>query len=555
MNFSLKKLDISKKVYDIQVKNNPTFTVGRSKLVVHNCFLSYMQDSASGLVDTLSEVNTLSMLGGGVGIGVDIRSADDKSVGVMPHLKIYDASCLAYRQGKTRRGSYAAYLRIDHPDVAMFLEMRKPTGDQNVKCLNLHHGIILTDKFMNIIEQCMIDPDFDDSWNLYDTHNTDKVKETVSAKELWQKILELRMQTGEPYLLFIDTANEQMPEFQKNLGLSIKQSNICSEIVLPTDEKRTAVCCLSSVNLRYYDEFKDNYQFFRDVAEMLDNVLTIFIKKAPSSISRAKFSAKRERAIGIGVLGFHTHLQQNNIPFESALAKSRNMQIFKSIRNHLDQANKELGFERGNCPDFEEGFRGEKPYYQRFSHLMAIAPTASTSIIMGNISPSIEPIRANAYRQDTMSGSYLNKNHVLDDLIKEKIKGNSKLNYEDVWLDIISNDGSIQHMDMFTDQEKEVFRTAMEIDQRWVVDLASDRQKFIDQTQSLNLFFRPDVHVKYLHAVHFKAWKEKLPTLYYCRSDSLKKSDKVSKQIERHIIEEINLQDIIAGEECLACHS
>nr|QMP83325.1 MAG: hypothetical protein [Caudoviricetes sp.] len=264
MNFSLKKLDISKKVYDIQVKNNPTFTVGRSKLVVHNCFLSYMQDSSSGLVDTLSEVNTLSMLGGGVGIGVDIRSADDKSVGVMPHLKIYDASCLAYRQGKTRRGSYAAYLRIDHPDVLMFLEMRKPTGDQNIKCLNLHHGIIVTDKFMNIIEQCMIDPDFDDSWNLYDTHNPDKIKETVSAKELWQKIIELRMQTGEPYILFIDTANEQMPEFQKNLGLEIKQSNICclvGESVLelscdPSEELsffENIESVVEKYNLGYYD--------------------------------------------------------------------------------------------------------------------------------------------------------------------------------------------------------------------------------------------------------------------------------------------------------------
>jgi ribonucleoside-diphosphate reductase alpha chain len=552
-------LEHAQRLYDYASKHwlsfaTPILSYGKSKNGLPiSCFLSYMQDSAAGLVDTLSEVNTLSMLGGGVGIGVDIRSADDKSVGVMPHLKIYDASCLAYRQGKTRRGSYAAYLRIDHPDVLMFLEMRKPTGDQNIKCLNLHHGIIVTDKFMNIIERCMIDPDFDDTWQLYDKHDTNRVRETVSAKELWQKILELRMQTGEPYILFIDTANEQMPEFQKKLGLSIKQSNICSEILLPTDHERTAVCCLSSVNLRYYDDFKDNYQFFRDVAEMLDNVLTTFIDNAPEAISRAKYSAMRERAIGIGTLGFHTYLQQNSIPFECAMAKSRNMQIFKNIRTHLDQANKELGFERGNCPDFEEGVIGEKLYYQRFSHLMAIAPTASTSIIMGNISPSIEPIRANAYRQDTMSGSHLNKNHVLDELIKEKMKGNSKLDYDSIWLDIISNDGSIQHMDMFTEDEKEVFRTAMEIDQRWVVDLASDRQKYIDQTQSVNLFFRPDVNIKYLHAVHFMAWKHKIPTLYYCRSDSLKKSDKVSKQIERHIIEEINMNDIIAGEECLAC--
>lgn len=554
----------SQRLYEYSSKHwlsfaTPILSYGKSKNGLPiSCFLSYMQDSSAGLVDTLSEVNTLSMLGGGVGIGVDIRSADDKSVGVMPHLKIYDASCLAYRQGKTRRGSYAAYLRVDHPDVMMFLEMRKPTGDQNVKCLNLHHGIILTNKFMSIIEQCMIDPNFDDSWELFDKHNPGKVREVVSAKEVWQKILDLRMQTGEPYILFIDTANEQLPEFQKNLGLRINQSNICSEILLATDDERTAVCCLSSLNLRYYDDWKDNFQFIKDVAEMLDNVLTTFIDNAPDAISRAKYSAFRERAIGVGVLGFHTHLQQNNIPFESALAKSRNMMIFKNIREQLDMANKQLGMERGNCPDFDEGFKGSSdaaPLYNRFSHVMAIAPTASTSIIMGNISPSIEPIRANAYRQDTMSGSHLNKNHVLDEVIKKKIEETPKLVYDDVWMDIITNDGSIQHMDIFSDDEKEVFKTAMELDQRWVVDLAADRQKYVDQTQSLNLFFRPDVHIKYLHLVHFMAWKNKIPTLYYCRSDSLKKSDKVSKQIERQIIEEININDIIAGEECLACHS
>lgn len=552
-------LEHAQRLYEYASKHwlsfsTPILSYGKSKNGLPiSCFLSYMQDSATGLVDTLSEVNTLSMLGGGVGIGVDIRSADDKSVGVMPHLKIYDASCLAYRQGKTRRGSYAAYLRVDHPDVLMFLELRKPTGDQNVKCLNLHHGIILTDKFMQIIEQCMIDPDYDDSWDLFDQHDPSKIKETVSAKALWQKILEMRMQTGEPYILFIDTANEKLPQFQKDLGLKITQSNICTEILLPTDGDRTAVCCLSSVNLRYYDEYKDNYQFFKDVAEMLDNVLTIFIENAPDSISRAKFSAYRERAIGIGVLGFHTYLQQNNIPFESALAKSRNMQIFKNMNYQLSIANHELGYERGNCPDFQDKFADSDLDYKRFSHMMAIAPTASTSIIMGNISPSIEPIRANAYRQDTMSGSHLNKNHVLDEVIKKKIQENTKLNYDDIWLDIITNDGSIQHIDLFTEDEKLVFKTAMEIDQRWIIELAADRQEEIDQTQSVNLFFRPDVHIKYLHVIHFMAWKSKLPTLYYCRSDSLKKADKVSKQIERQIIEEINLQDIINGEDCIAC--
>ena len=548
----------AQRLYDYASKHwlsfsTPILSYGKSsKGLPISCFLSYMADSSDGLIDTLSEVNSLSMLGGGVGIGVGIRSSDSKSVGVMPHLKIYDASCLAYRQGKTRRGSYAAYLRIDHPDVLMFLDMRKPTGDQNMKCMNLHHGIIVTDKFMNLIEQCMIDSDYDDSWHLYDEHNPTLIKDTVSARELWQRILELRMQTGEPYILYIDTANEYLPQFQKNLGLEIKQSNICSEIALPTNHERTAVCCLSSYNLRYYDEYKDNYQFFRDTAEMLDNVLTIFINNAPDTIKRAKFSALRERAIGLGVLGFHTYLQQNGIPFESALAKSRNHVIFKNIRTQLDIANEELGFERGNCPDFDEGNQTDKKY-QRFSHVMAVAPTASTSIIMGNISPSIEPIRANCYRQDTMSGSFLNKNHILDDIIKDLCSNNKKLSYDDIWLDIISNDGSIQHLGIFTQDQKDVFKTAMEIDQRWIIELASDRQQFIDQTQSVNLFFRPNASVKYIHAIHFMAWKHKLPTLYYCRSDSVMKADKVSKSIERKIIDEISMESLIEGTECLAC--
>lgn len=531
----------------------PLLSYGKSKNGLPiSCFLSYMQDSSSGLVNTLSEVNTLSMLGGGVGIGVDIRSADEKSVGVMPHLKIYDSSCLAYRQGKTRRGSYAAYLRVDHPDILMFLEMRKPTGDQNIKCLNLHHGVILTDKFMEIIEKCFYDENFDDSWQLIDKHNN-KVKEIVSAKTIWQKILETRSQTGEPFILFIDSANKNLPDFQKQLGLKIQQSNICTEILLATDELRTAVCCLSSHNLRYYDEFKNDYQFYRDTAEMLDNVLEIFIRDAPDSISRARYSAMRERAIGVGVLGFHTYLQQNSIPFESALAKSVNMNIFKNMNLQLQKANEELGKERGNCPDFDEG--GGKGF-RRFSHTIAIAPTASTSIIMGNISPSIEPFRANAYRQDTMSGAHLNKNHVLDSLIKEKCKTNNKLDYDSLWMDIILNDGSIQHLtEIFDQNERDIFKTAPEIDQRWIVDLAADRQKSIDQTQSINLFFRPDTSISYLNAVHFMAWKHGLPTLYYCRSDSLKKADKISRKIERQIIEEINLKDIAEETDCLACHS
>jgi ribonucleoside-diphosphate reductase alpha chain len=526
--------------------STPILSFGRSKRGLPiSCFLPYLDDSAEGLVDTLAEVNWLSMLGGGVGIGLGIRSADDKSVGIMPHLRTYDASSLAYRQGRTRRGSYAAYLDISHPDILIFLEMRKPTGDQNMRCQNLHHGINITDDFMQIIEKCMLDPNTDDSWNLKDPHSGE-IKETVSAKELWQRILEIRMQTGEPYLHFIDTSNRMMPEFQKKLGLSIKQSNLCSEIILPTDKKRTAVCCLSSVNLEYYDEWKNDKHFLRDVAEMLDNVLQYFIDNAASTIKRAKYSAQRERSIGVGALGFHAYLQSNNIPFESPMAIGRNKAMFKHIRTQLDIANKELGAERGEAPDAEGTG-------QRFSHVMAIAPNASSSIIMGNTSPSVEPYRANAYRQDTLSGSFLNKNRYLDKIIQEKCNADTKLDYQEIWSSIIANDGSVQHLEFLDDWQKDVFKTSMEINQQWVVEHASDRQDYIDQAQSINIFFRPDVNIQYLHAVHFLAWKKGLKTLYYCRSEKLQKADKVSKKIERQIIEEIDMKAIADGDVCIAC--
>ena len=321
--------------------STPILSYGRSKKGMPiSCFLNYINDTAEGLVENLSETNWLSMLGGGVGIGFGIRSSDDKSTGVMPHLKTYDSSCLAYRQGRTRRGSYATYLDISHPDVLMFLEMRKPTGDPNMRCLNLHHGINITDSFMQIIERCMQDPSADDGWNLVDP-NSGLIKETVSAKELWQKILELRMETGEPYIHYIDTSNRDMPEFQKELGLRINQSNLCSEIILPTNEQRTAVCCLSSVNLENYGAWVRDPQFLRDVAEMLDNVLTFFIDNAPDEVGRAKFSAMRERSIGVGALGFHAYLQSKHLPWDSAMAKSINNKMFKHIRTQLDLANRE----------------------------------------------------------------------------------------------------------------------------------------------------------------------------------------------------------------------
>ena len=526
--------------------STPILSFGRSKRGLPiSCFLPYLDDSAEGLVNTLSEVNWLSMLGGGVGIGLGIRSTDDKSVGIMPHLRTYDASSLAYRQGRTRRGSYAAYLNINHPDILLFLEMRKPTGDPNMRTLNLHHGINITDDFMRIIEKCMIDKDADDTWELKDPHSNE-VKDTVSARELWQRILEMRMQTGEPYIHYIDTSNRMMPDFQKKLGLSIKQSNLCSEIILPTDKNRTAVCCLSSLNLEYYDDWKDNKLFLRDVAELLDNVLQYFIDNAPDSIQRARYSAIRERSIGVGALGFHAYLQKKNIAFESALAKSANMNIFKNIRTKLDAANIELGKERGEAPDaVGTGLR--------FSHVMAIAPNASSSIIMGNTSPSVEPFRANAYRQDTLSGSSLNRNKYLDAIIKKVCESDSENDYDEIWSSIIANDGAVQHLEWMDEWTKDVFKTGMEIDQRWIIEHAADRQQFIDQAQSINIFFRPDVNVKYLHAIHFMAWKMGLKTLYYCRSEKIGKADKVSKKIERMVMEEIDLIQLATEDVCIAC--
>jgi len=429
----------------------------------------------------------------------------------------------------------------------MFLEMRRPTGDQNMRCQNLHHGINIPDAFMNLVEACMLDPEADDSWELKDP-NSNVVRETVSAKDLWQRILELRMQTGEPYIHFIDTTNNALNPEQKKLGLKVRQSNLCSEIVLPTDKHRTAVCCLSSLNLEYFNEWKNDPLFLQDVAEMLDNVLDYFIKEAPVTIQRAKYSAMRERAIGIGALGFHAYLQAHHIPWESALAKSANMKMFAHIEKGLDAANLLLGKLRGEAPDM-------KGTGKRFSHMMALAPNASTSIIMGNTSPSIEPYRANAFRQDTMSGSSLLKNRFLDKIIRKEQadKEHNESWYEEQWSSIISTDGSVQHLNWLDDYSKDVFKTSMEIDQRWIIEHAADRQNYIDQAQSLNLFFRPDVHIKYLHAVHFSAWRLGLKTLYYCRSEKIGKADKISKRIEREIIKEIDIRALTEGDSCLAC--
>jgi ribonucleoside-diphosphate reductase alpha chain len=523
--------------------STPILSFGRSKRGLPiSCFLNYMDDSAEGLVDNLSETNWLSMLGGGVGVHLGIRNSDDKSTGVMPHLKMYDASSLAYRQGRTRRGSYAAFLDVSHPDIIQFLEMRKPTGDQNMRTLNLNHGVNITDKFMKVIERCMKDPDANDDWELINPANNEVV-EVISAKYLWQKMLDLRMQTGEPYFVFIDTANRALPEWLRDQGLKINGSNLCTEIFLPTSADRTAVCCLSSLNLEYYDDWKDNEHFIPDVMEMLDNVLDYFLSNAPQHIRRAIHSASNERSVGLGTLGFHAYLQKNNMAIDGVMAKLTNRDIFQHISKECKRADKLLVDKRGACPDAAL-YRVSR----RFSHHMAIAPNASSSLIMGNTSPSVEPYRANVFRQDTLSGAHVYRNRFLSKRLAEL-----GMDDDDTWASIIANDGSVQHLGVPEDV-KEVFKTAMEIDQRWLVELAADRQAYVDQGQSINLFFQPNTTIAYLHAVHFMAWKMGLKSLYYLRSDKVRKADKVGAQVKRQRIEEnIDMTSVANGETCLAC--
>lgn len=539
----------AQRIYDYASRHwlsfsTPILSFGRSKngLPV-SCYLTYMPDSADGLVETLSEVNRLSMAGGGVGIHVGIRNADDKSVGVMPHLKVYDAACLAYRQGSTRRGSYAAFLDADHPDIIPFVEMRKPTGDQNLKALNLHHGVNLTDAFMEKIEASMRDENADDSWPLKNPA-TGEVVETISARDLWQRILEMRMHTGEPYLVFLDTANRALPSWLKERGLRIRGSNLCTEIFLPTSETRTAVCCLSSLNLEYFDDWKDHPDFIADTMEFLDNVLQYFIDHAPKHLAKARHSAERERSVGLGALGFHAYLQKKGIPLESALAKSVNLKIFRHIHDAALAADAKLCEERGPCPD-----AADAGVMRRFSHHTAVAPNATSSLIMGGTSPSIEPYRANIYRQDTISGAYIVKNRFLKAELAKR-----GLDTDEVWADLIAHDGSVAHREDLPESIRMVFKTAFEIDQRWLVDLAGDRQAYIDQGQSLNLFFPPDVSVSYLHACHFLAWKKGLKSLYYNRSDKLRKADRVGVRAERKRIEdEIDMRAVADDTTCLAC--
>jgi len=504
-----------------------------------SCFLNYVGDSREGLTGHYTENAWLASVGGGIGgYWGDVRSdgtatsGGSQSSGSIPFLHVVDSEVLAFSQGKTRRGSYAAYMDISHPEIIEFMEMRKPSGgDVHRKCLNLHHGVNLSNEFMQLIDHCVKEPTYDDSWNLVDPH-TKKVVRTVSARELWQKILETRVATGEPYVSFIDTVNESLPEPQKKLGLRVNHSNLCTEITLPTNENRTAVCCLSSVNLEKYDEWKNDTLFVPDLIRFLDNVLQHFIDNAPDELFRARFSAASERSLGLGAMGFHAYLQSKGIPFESALAKSLNLKIFKKIKEQAVEESKRLAIKRGEAPDMENtGMRN--------AHLLAIAPNASSSIICGTTSPSIEPYRANAYVQKTMSGSFLVKNKYLEKLLEKK-----EINNDKTWTSILANRGSVLHIKELSDYEKDTFKTAIEINQQWVIEHAADRQQYICQGQSVNVFVPADVNIKELHDIHMLAWKKKLKTLYYCRSEAIKRAELVSKKIERTIIPEAD---------CLAC--
>ncbi len=504
-----------------------------------SCFLNYVPDSREGLTGHYSENAWLASVGGGIGgywgaVRSDgtATSHGSQSSGSIPFLHVVDSEMLAFSQGKTRRGSYAAYMDVSHPEILEFLDMRKPSGgDVHRKCLNLHHAVNLSNDFMELISNCIKEPTFDDSWNLIDPH-TNKIVRVVSARELWQKILENRVATGEPYIMFGDTVNEGLPQPQKDLGLKVHHSNLCSEITLPTDEHRTAVCCLSSVNLEKYDEWKKDSMFIPDLIHFLDNVLQHFIDNAPDTLYRAKFSAVNERSLGLGAMGFHSYLQANSIPFESALAKSKNLQMFKHIKQQAIAESKRLAIKKGEAPDMEgTGMRN--------AHLLAIAPNASSSIICGTTSPSIEPFRANAYVQKTMSGSFLVKNKHLEKLLESK-----GMNTEDTWKHILANRGSVLELKGLTDYEKDVFKTAIEINQQWVIEHAADRQAFICQSQSVNVFVPADVHIKELHDIHMLAWQRKLKTLYYCRSEAIKRAELVSQKVERTIIPEA---------ECLSC--
>ena len=519
-----------------------------------SCFLNECTDSLEGIVNLWNENVWLASRGGGIGsywgnvrsIGETVRG-NGKTSGIVPFIKVMDSQTLAISQGSLRRGSAAVYLPIHHPEIEEFIDIRRPTGgDPNRRSLNLHHGIAITDEFMKAVEK-------DEEFGLRSPHNK-KIIEKISARALWIKILTARVETGEPYILFIDSVNRSIPEHHKKLNLNVKTSNLCSEITLPTgldhlNNERTAVCCLSSLNLEFYENWKDHPQIIEDIMRFLDNVLQDFIDKAPDSMSRAKYSATRERSIGLGAMGLHSFLQNKSVPIESAMSKVWNKKIFQNIKQQADKASQKLAVERGACLDAEE-----VGVEERFSNKIAIAPTASISIIANNSSPGVEPFAANSFTQKTLTGSFNVRNKNLVKLLNNKGK-----NTDDIWSSITINEGSVQHLDFLDEHEKMVFKTAQEIDQRWIIELASDRQEYICQAQSLNIFVPGNVSKKYLHDIHFQAWQKKLKSLYYCRSTSIQRADKVSNKGEINQIFEkksASSQEEPTAEkyeECLSC--
>lgn len=515
-----------------------------------SCFLNAVPDSLGGIVDTWNENVWLASNGGGIGtywgqvrsIGEQIKGTGETS-GIMPFVHVMDGLTLAISQGSLRRGSAAVYLDVHHPEVEEFLEIRKPSGDFNRKALNLHHGICITGEFMEAVTDGR-------PFALKSPHSGETLRE-IDARRLWQRILETRLQTGEPYLLFIDTVNRQLPEHQRKLGLKVSTSNLCSEITLATGRdhegnERTAVCCLSSLNVETWDEWHDDPDFIEDVARFLDNVLTHFIEHAPDAMSRARYSAWRERSIGLGVMGFHSFLQARDIPFESAPAKSWNLRIFRHIREAVDRASRNLADERGACPDAAEAGARE-----RFTHKLAIAPTASISIICGGVSACIEPIPANIYTHKTLSGSFTVRNRHLQALLAGKGRDDDR-----TWQSILEHEGSVRHLDFLDEHEKAVFKTAFEIDQRWVIELAADRAPLICQSQSLNIYLPGDIDKWDLHMLHWSAWKRGVKSLYYCRSKAVQRAGFAGR------LENAEGERDAAGpgsgsetsyEECLAC--
>ena len=518
-----------------------------------SCFLNEASDSLGGILDLWSENVWLAAKGGGIGsYWGNLRSIGEKigkvgkTSGIIPFIKVMDSLTMAISQGSLRRGSAACYLPIDHPEIEEFIEMRRPTGgDPNRKALNLHHGILVSDAFMRAVET-------DEQWALKSPADG-TVQQTISARNLWIRLLTARMETGEPYIIYIDTVNRQIPQHHKLANLTVKTSNLCSEITLPTGidkdgRDRTAVCCLSSLNLEKYDEWKDDKMMINDVMRFLDNVLTDFIDRAPDQFADAKYSAGRERSVGLGVMGFHSYLQKNQIPLESVMSKVWNKKIFKHIQENVDQASKDLADERGACPDAAEyGFN------ERFSNKTAIAPTASISIICGGASPGVEPVAANSYTHKTLSGSFNVRNRYLVELLEKHGK-----NTDEVWSGITTNQGSVSHLDFLTDLEKDVFKTAFELDQKWIIELSGDRTPHISQAQSINLFLAADVHKKELHKIHFDAWKKGLKSLYYCRSKSIQRAENVNDSKSTDILANVYKQKPTAEkdpeyEECLSC--